>query len=256
MVIAELTHRRARIIRTIASLQSHYVSLYTSGTRQCALGYDSSAACDSFQLGEMVKFLTKKGLFTLVPLQAVSPEDPEYVYPGPYTGDIEHLVGLLRQCPSYQIDKNHGHCGLRTKILPALDFIQSCIDTGIGIKTMRWKSDRAAQTWIHTAPPNNSTKKPFIVGDKTISDEPIETVRFSALVSGMDPADLFGSSSLMADKLARKLFTAETVISWSNEDLQDKNEDTRLSRTTPTLKQTLTPSHLGQGYRDGRVFLH
>lgn len=124
-----------------------FIALYSSRTRQCALGYDSSGACDSFQLGEMIKFLAKKELLFLVPFQSVSPEDPDYIWPQAYTSDIDHLIGLLRQCPPYQIDHNHSHCGLRVRILPALDYIKDCIEAGIGINPLRWKADRATQTW-------------------------------------------------------------------------------------------------------------
>ncbi|KFY05948.1 hypothetical protein V492_08222 [Pseudogymnoascus sp. VKM F-4246] len=68
--------------------------------------YDSSAACDSFQLGEMVKFFVNKGFFAFTSPLLVNDED----YPEPYEGDIENLITALRQCPSYQYDKNHAHC--------------------------------------------------------------------------------------------------------------------------------------------------
>jgi hypothetical protein len=103
----------------------------------------------------MVKFLTKKGLLSLVPFQAFSPNDPEYIWPEAYTGDIDYLIGLLRQCPSYQIDKHHSHCGLRTKLLPALDYIKSCMDTGLGIKLIRGKSGPSFESWIPDQTPTS-----------------------------------------------------------------------------------------------------
>ncbi|KAG7140693.1 hypothetical protein HYQ46_007937 [Verticillium longisporum] len=51
----ELQHRREAILNTIASVQRHFLALYSSRDRQCKLGYDSSSACDSFQLGQMLK---------------------------------------------------------------------------------------------------------------------------------------------------------------------------------------------------------
>jgi len=209
-VLAELSHRRACILRTLAGLLSHFLTLYTSTDRKCRLGYDSSPACDSYQLGEIVKFLSKKGLLSLIPFQAVSPEDPEYVWPEPFAGDIEHLIGLLRQCPSYQIDKNHTHCGLRSKILPALTAIQSCIDTGIGIKVMHWKTDRTSETWIVPTPTNGKGRKPFIVGDE--GEEYIRIFDFTKSKPSME----LGASGLNADRLAKDLFTARKCI-WTNE---------------------------------------
>jgi hypothetical protein len=182
----------------------HFLSLYTSRELQCTLGYDSSPACDSFQLGEMIKFMTKKGLLSLVPFQAVSPEDPEYLWPEAYTGDIEHLIVLLRQIPEYQIDKNHSHCGVRVKILPALRYIKDCFDTGIGIKLAVWRTDMAAQTWIPSKLSNGKGRKPFIVGGEVVGEN-ATSFDFTKAGSIME----LGSSSFSSDKSAKALFTAE-----------------------------------------------
>ncbi|PQE12173.1 hydroxyproline-rich glyco protein [Rutstroemia sp. NJR-2017a BVV2] len=212
---AELSYRRSRILVTISSLQNYFLSLYTSRTRQCSLGYDSSPACDSFQLGEMIKFLTRKNLLSLVPFQVVPPEDPAFIWPVAYTSDIEQLVSTLRQCPSYQIDKNHGHCGLRSKLLPALDYIKDCLDTGIGLHVRLWKSERSSQTWVPVSSTNGSSlKKAFVVGDKIVGEEKKEkSFDFTSLTR----EDLvFGGKALGADKAARKLFSAESWI-WIRE---------------------------------------
>jgi hypothetical protein len=198
------------------------LSLYTSRQRQCKLGYDSSAACDSFQLGEMVKFLSKKGLLFLVPFQAASPDDPDYEWPEAYSGDIDNLLALLRQCPSYQIDKNHAHCGLRTKILPIIEYIKDCIDTGVGIKAQRWNTDRPTQTWV---PPKVTRSQPFTVGNRSTDEETSKTFEFSTARSGVE----FGG--LNVDKSAKHMFTANQWI-W----VSDEEGTLRLPRTTPSLK--------------------
>lgn len=51
----ELAYRRECILETIQSTQSWALALYTSRERQCRLGYDNSAQCDSFQLGKSSK---------------------------------------------------------------------------------------------------------------------------------------------------------------------------------------------------------
>lgn len=201
----------------------HFIELYTSRTRQCALGYDSSGACDSFQLGEMIKFLSKKGLLFLIPFQTVAPEDPEYLWPEAYTGDIDNLIGLLRQCPPYQIDKNHHHCGLRVRILPALDYIKDCFDA-IGINPMRWKTDRATQTWIPQTPSKSNGKRPFVVGGDAVGQENIRSFDFSKARSSLQ----FGSNSLDTDKSAKNLFTAETWV-WTQ---GQEAESSRLLKTS------------------------
>ncbi|KAI9745368.1 MAG: hypothetical protein M1835_002604 [Candelina submexicana] len=96
----ELSYRRECILGTINSLQLHFLQLYTSKARQCKLGYDSSAQCDSFQLGEMVRFFTRMGTIRMRGLIYDASEAAE-----PYDGDIQQLLENLRQCPSYQIDQ-------------------------------------------------------------------------------------------------------------------------------------------------------
>ncbi|KAB8300115.1 hypothetical protein EYC80_000345 [Monilinia laxa] len=226
---AELSYRRSRIILTISTLQTYFLSLYTSRTLQCKLGYDSSTACDSFQLGEMVKFLTRKNLLSLIPFQAVSPEDPEFIWPEAYSGDIEQLLTLLRQCPSYQIDKNHGHCGLRSKLLPALDYINDCIDGGVGIKVQLWKTERSTQTWIPNSPiENNSTKKAFVVAGKAVGDETPERVFDFKNLSREDL--MLGARALGVDRTAKKLFLAEKW-NWTRE-VETEKEKERMSKSS------------------------
>ena len=205
------------MLRTVASLQTHFIDLYTSRTRQCALGYDSSGACDSFQLGEMIKFLSKKGLLFLIPFQSASPDEPDYTWPEAYSGDIENLIGLLRQCPPYQIDQNHHHCGLRGRVLPALDYIKDCLDTGVGINPMRWKTDRAAQTWIPFKDLKRNNKKHFVVGGNVV-DETKNHFDFIKARSMMQ----FGMYSLDTEKSAKSLFTAETCIWTSGQEESSK----------------------------------
>lgn len=69
----------------------------------CQLGYDSSPACDSYQLGQMLKFFSSKKLLFLVDYSATSFE----TVPDFGTTDINHIISLLSQAPSYQIDRHH-----------------------------------------------------------------------------------------------------------------------------------------------------
>jgi hypothetical protein len=187
--IAELQYRRTCILSTISSLQSYFLALYTSRERQCKQFYDSSAACDSYQLGEMIKFFTHKGLLILK-----SPLSCDEEYPEGYRGDIENLITVLRQCPSYQIDKNHGHCGLRTRIMPALDYIQAMLSSNTGINSRSWRNNRKSSSWT------------MVEGE--------EPFRFTRSVSA-DPR-LKIEGSLVADKYAKALFTS-SQWDWSPE---------------------------------------
>lgn len=148
----ELIYRRECILETINSLQSHFLKLYTSGERQCKLGYDNSVQCDSFQLGEMVRFFIRLGTLRLQGMIYDSETSQAYA------GDIDRLIDTLRQCPSYQVDRNHAHCGLRTRLIPLLDLIQNhlSLDAGsldVGICADCWQNHRAEYAWSEAKRP-------------------------------------------------------------------------------------------------------
>jgi hypothetical protein len=142
----EMIQRREYILETINSLQAHFLRLYTSGDRQCKLGYDTSLQCDSFQLGEMIRFFTK---IDTLRMQGKIYDNTEPTY---YQGDIERLLSTLRQTSSYQVDSNHAHCGLRSRLMPLLDLLQDhlSLSTGnsdIGICGDCWNDHRAEYAW-------------------------------------------------------------------------------------------------------------
>lgn len=113
--------------------------LYTSRERQCRLGYDSSPQCDSFQLGEFTRFLTRTAYLKACTLYLLepTPDVANEVHPK----DINLAISSLRGCPSYQIDTNHAHCGPRKLIISGLDAIQSMLtERGIGICYDCWTS--------------------------------------------------------------------------------------------------------------------
>lgn len=189
----ELQYRRHCILSTIASLQGHFLALYTSRKQQCKQFYDSSAACDSYQLGEMIKFFMHKGLLSLTSPLAVFDD-----YPEAYKDDIEILITTLRQCPSYQIDKNHAHCGLRGRIIPALDYIQAMLTSNIGIDRHGWKTDRPSSSWETSQ--EAGAGEPFL---------------FTRSIAGDSRLKMDGY--LMAGRHAKALFTT-SVWDWSPED--------------------------------------
>jgi hypothetical protein len=138
--------RREYVLDTIQSLQSHFLQLYSHGERQCRLGYDTSLQCDSFQLGEMVRFFVK--------LNTLSLQGSIFNIDGSsqYQGDIGRLLESLRQCPEYQIDANHRHCGLRERLMPLLDLVQSFVSmiaspNDVGICGDCWQDHRSEYAW-------------------------------------------------------------------------------------------------------------
>ncbi|KAK4545202.1 hypothetical protein LTR36_003381 [Oleoguttula mirabilis] len=150
----ELAYRRECALETVQSLQTYFLGLYTSRERQCKLGYDSSPQCDSFQLGEMVRFFTKVGMLQLQGA-VLDTSDP----PAPYDGDLHVLLDTLRQVPEYQIDRNHSHCGIRTRLIPLLDVVQECLHYIGGICLQCWQEDREHYAWIDAKRPLIWTKQ-------------------------------------------------------------------------------------------------
>jgi hypothetical protein len=147
-----MIYRRECVLETINSLQSHFLKLYTSGERQCKLGYDTSVQCDSFQLGEMVRFFIRLGTLRLQGT-IYDVEQPPH-----YSGDIDRLLESLRQCPSYQLDKNHSHCGLRARLIPLLDLIQNQLgldsrNVDVGLCAECWNNHRAQYAWSEAKRP-------------------------------------------------------------------------------------------------------
>ena len=132
--------RRLAVIKTISSLQSHFLGLYSSGVLQCKMGYFESPKCDTYQLGEQVKFWARLGMMTLESTMAGSEAQD------PYDGDIEKALQLLKQCPSYQIDKFHGHCGLRDRLLPCVSVLEKVIRL-VGICDQCWQLRRTKAAW-------------------------------------------------------------------------------------------------------------
>ena len=143
----EMAFRRSCVLETVQSLQSHFLSMYTSRERQCKLGYESSVACDSYQLGEMIRFFVRVGTLQLQGAM-IDSTDP----PAPYSGDIHTLLDTLRQVPEYQVDKFHTHCGIRTRLVPLLDMLQECLQL-VGVCFDCWQQDRQQTSWMESNRP-------------------------------------------------------------------------------------------------------
>ncbi|KAK3297989.1 uncharacterized protein B0H64DRAFT_423867 [Chaetomium fimeti] len=222
----ELHHRRECVLTTIASIQTHFLGLYTSRTRQCKLGYDSSASCDSYQLGEMVKFLCSRNLLFLTSF-APSPFPPPPSTSSPTPGttpsttnttseipdistiDIGSILATLKQCPAYQIDKNHTHCGLRARALPAVEYVQAMLASGaVSIARQAWMRDRDGAAWLRSGGLDGGG-----VGHKGEGERKV--FRFTRGLATDQRLRMEGAMAV--DRSARALFTADEW-DWSTED--------------------------------------
>ena len=191
-------YRRECILSTIASVLRHFLQLYTSRKRQCKLGYDSSSSCDSYQLGEMIKFLVGHNLLFLVDF---SPHSLDTVRDYA-TVDISHIISVLRQCSAYQIDKHHTNCGLRTRILPILDYIQVMLSSNVvSIARTAWKRDRDRASWLHDAEPDKKREENLFRFTRSVAAD--QRLRYEG--------------AMAADRMALALFTA-AQWDWTPED--------------------------------------
>lgn len=218
----ELHYRRTLILRTLASIVGHFLRLYSSRARQCKLGYDSSAACDSFQLGEMVKFFTAKNLLFLVNF---SPSSQESIRDFAAV-DVSSILAALRQSPHYQIDKNHTNCGLRSKITPILEYVQVMLSSNVGVNLQAWKKEPKAATWIAASGGaaesdrgKPARKKEFSVGAAGGADGkgPGRDKVFRFTRSLAQDQRLRYEGAMAADRMALDLFMAE-AWDWTPED--------------------------------------
>ncbi|KAF6821671.1 hydroxyproline-rich glycoprotein-like protein [Colletotrichum sojae] len=186
----ELQFRRECVLNTVASIQRHFLALYASRERQCKLGYDSSSACDSFQLGQMLKFFTSKELMGVVDFGPSSLDS----IPDSSVIDIDEILTTLKQVPSYQIDKHHTNCGIRTRIDPIVDYIRSMLSSSVlSISQVDWKNSRVEARWL-----------PEDQGQRLDEEKKFEFTRSLA-----SDQRLRYEGNMYADKMARRLFTAD-----------------------------------------------
>jgi len=148
----ELLFRRECILETFQSVQSCFLDLYCSRERQCKLGYDSSGECDIFQLGQMVRFFKKINSLELAGTLLHFASDADEDFGGAYDGDVATIIDSMRQCPEYQIDKNHHHCGLRTRLMPLLDLIEYSL-TEVAVCMTCWTECRQDYAWSQVKRP-------------------------------------------------------------------------------------------------------
>lgn len=191
----ELQYRRECIMTTIASIQSHFLALYSSRERQCKLGYDSSPACDSFQLGQMLKFLLSRNLLYFVDFSPASIDAlPDHFS----TLDLDaDLLAVLKQCPNYQVDKFHTNCGLRIRIDPILDYVRAMLSANVvAISLPAWKKDREQTSWMPA------------VQDGTADGDRPRKFAFTRAMS--NDQRLRYEGAIYADNMARALFTADS----------------------------------------------
>jgi hypothetical protein len=231
----ELHYRRRCILSAIASVPRHFLALYTSRARQCKLGYDSSASCDSYQLGEMVKFLAGRDLlffgdFSSSSFKTTSAPHRDFAA----TADIGAILAALRQCPAYQIDKHHTNCGLRTRLLPALDFVQAMLSSSaVAVARPAWSRDRDGASWcpLEDEEENESHGRRRGAGAEGGEEENDKVFRFTRGMATDQRLRHEGAALGATDRMARRLFTADRW-DWTPED-KDETRGVEFGRWRP-----------------------
>ena len=87
----------------------------------------------------MLKFFTRKG--SLRVLDRFIDQEAEV-----YKGDVGDLLLQLRQCPEYQMDMYHQHCGVRTRLLPVLTQVRP--EAQLGLCLACWRRDKSKDSWL------------------------------------------------------------------------------------------------------------
>lgn len=151
----------------------------------------------------MLKFFTGKGLLALVdfgPSSLDALSDPATA-PAMAQVDLDDLLTSLRQCPSYQVDSNHYNCGLRTRLEPIVDFIHAMLSSNIvSIPHKEWKLKREVCSWAMAAEERDANAPR---GGR-------EESKFAFTRGLAVDQRMRVEGTLYADKMARKLFNADT----------------------------------------------
>ncbi|KAJ5226285.1 hypothetical protein N7468_007510 [Penicillium chermesinum] len=184
----ELYSRRQFVLNTITDLQAHFLRVYgaledteepkpapvrpslglafststPNRSFQCRAGLDNASQCDLFQLGQMTRFFAMRAKTIFLGSNLLDPDfdlddseneaddvDQDRALAA-LPSDILALITSLKQFPDYQIDMNHGSCGVRRRLLPILPCIEKyLLDPGalLGIDLHTWSQQPNDQRW-------------------------------------------------------------------------------------------------------------
>lgn len=115
------------------------IDLYIFEPNQCRFGYDSSLACNYYQLGQTVRFFRRTRTLRFESMLQSSEESTLC------HRNILEIIATLKACPEYQIDSNHKHCGIRNKFMEALRSIVP--EHQVGICGRCWGNDATKESW-------------------------------------------------------------------------------------------------------------
>lgn len=139
---------------------------------QCRWGSENSSVCDAFHLGQMTRFFTMRTKTVFLGSSLIDPDfnldedddandnmnTPERALSEP-PSDITSIIASLKQFPDYQIDTGHTGCGVRRRLVPALDCIEKFVGDGRGLLGvfLRHGSPLSSISWTNRALPTAKT---------------------------------------------------------------------------------------------------
>ncbi|KAJ5725266.1 uncharacterized protein N7483_006623 [Penicillium malachiteum] len=185
----ELYYRRQCVMNTITDLQAYFMRAYgvlddpnprpspapnrmlgaafstsTQTTQfQCRGGMGNSSQCDTFELGQMIRFFAMRSRTVFLGSNIIDPDfnlDPlgsddgvDFTQQGPASESIISIISTLRRYPDYQVDSYHGSCGVRRRLLPIIPCIEKYLldaQALLGVDYRIWSSpvSRCEAEWI------------------------------------------------------------------------------------------------------------
>ncbi|CAI7607085.1 unnamed protein product [Penicillium glandicola] len=192
-------------------------ALFQSRQFQCRGGFNNASQCDLFQLGQMIRFFSLRartiflGSTLIDPDFDSAPNHDDHIAgaskndqpPGP-PSDITAIIASIKQYPDYTIDEAHTGCGVRRRIMPALECIEKFVwdDRGL-LGIARAVSDTAVSD---PSQPSKWTIWADSMRKKHSVD--ISFARVTAVYYPSAPSKNQVTRSTPQDELGRLLFTA------------------------------------------------
>lgn len=180
----------------------------------------------------MVKLLVSKSLLFLTSFSSSSLDEIKDFA----AVDVNSILAALKQCPNYQVDRHHTNCGLRTRIMPILEYVGSMLSANVvQVALVGWKKDRKQTSWVKTEDGEDGSrakldkKRDFVVAngfEDSKCDRNGRIFRFTRSVASDQRLRYEGT--MAADRMARELFTADEW-DWTPDDLDkvDQADDSR-----------------------------
>ncbi|KAJ5351732.1 hypothetical protein N7452_000706, partial [Penicillium brevicompactum] len=182
---------------------------------QCRGGFNNASQCDLFQLGQMIRFfsLRAKTIFlgsTLIDPDFSATSEGEHTLgesrndqPSGPPSDITAIISSLKQYPDYPIDEAHTGCGVRRRIMPALECVEKFAWDDRGLLGIVLESSNASEQ-------DHSQSLKWAPWAELLQKKHSVDISFARVTAVYYPSVRLNSvtRSTPQDELARLLFTA------------------------------------------------